>query len=83
MEIEKLKETLATAFPGSTPELEVVEGVGRIGGFLIWSGFDDMDQLSRQRALSGALRDRLDREQLLGVTTILTLTPDEVAVMRS
>jgi acid stress-induced BolA-like protein IbaG/YrbA len=83
MDVETLTQTLRSAFPGSTAELEPVEGTNRIGGFLIWPGFDEMDQLDRQRTLSAALRARLNPDEILGVSTILTLTPDEVAVMRS
>jgi hypothetical protein len=83
MDLETLTKILAAAFPGSTSELEAVPGTERIGGFLIWNGFDGMDQLNRQRKLSTALRERLNPAQLLGITTILTMTPDEVAVMRS
>ncbi len=83
MDVETLPQILGAAFPGSTAELEPVAGTDRIGGFLIWAGFEEMDQLDRQRTLSAALRARLNPAQLLGVSTILTMTPDEVAVMRS
>lgn len=81
--IRKLRKILKTQFVGAEPELEQAGPLDKIGGYLIWRGFEGVEQLDRQRQLNRAIRERLSVEEQLHITTILTVTPDEVAVMRS
>ena len=77
--IKRLRQLLERVFPGATVELEVA-APEKVGGFLIWNGFDQVDQVERQRRLWTAIRDELSREDQLRITAILTLTPDERSV---
>lgn len=81
-QIDKIRRVLASKFPGSTPELDQAKPLKKVGGFLIWAGFDGMEQIKRQRALSRALREGLTPKELALVTTILTITPGEAEAMR-
>ena len=77
--IKRLRQLLERVFPGATVELEVA-APEKVGGFLIWNGFDQVDQVERQRRLWTAIRGELSREDQLRITAILTLTPDERSV---
>ncbi len=79
---QQLTQLLQQHFPGSTPELEQVKPLDKIGGYLLWEGFDGFEQLDRQRQLSRAIREHLSPEQAMQVTTIFTLTPVEADVIR-
>lgn len=85
--MEKLTQTLrrafAAAFPGCTPELKAIRPLSKVGGFLIWDGFEGREQIDRQRAVSRVVREALPTDQQSQVTTILTLTPDEAEAMRA
>jgi len=80
--IDKLQTVLRADFPGASAELEIVPPAKKIGGFLIWAGFEGIEQIDRQRQLARVLRKRLSSEDASRVTTILTLTPAESAVMK-
>jgi len=80
--IEKLTRIFSERFPGSVAELEQSAFAERVGGSLIWSGFDAVEQIDRQRQVNRAVSEGLAPEEQGQVTAILTFTPDEVAVMR-
>lgn len=81
--IAKLRRVLKSKFPGATTELDVdIVPPKKVGGYLIWDGFQDMEQLDRQRALSKALKEAMTADELERVTTILTITPGEAEAMR-
>ncbi|HEX4792861.1 MAG TPA: hypothetical protein VH370_03660 [Humisphaera sp.] len=81
-QIDRLKKVLISKFPGATPELERAKPLKKVGGFLIWGGFEGLEQIKRQRALSRALKEGLTPQELAKVTTILTITPGEAEAMR-
>lgn len=81
--MERLREIFASEFPGSRAELDVWPESDRVGGFLVWRGFQDVEQLDRQRQLERALRKNLTRRERMHVTLIMTATPRELAVMRA
>lgn len=78
--IDHLHELLEREFPGSTIELEQASPLDKVGGILIWDGFDQMDQFDRQRLLTKRIRDNLKRDEQIRITTILTLTPAENSI---
>jgi acid stress-induced BolA-like protein IbaG/YrbA len=80
MEPQHLAIFLQQNFPGCDPQLERGAPGERIGGYLIWEGFDGMEQIDRQSKLREVLR-QLPRDQQLQVTVILTVTPAEWTVM--
>jgi stress-induced morphogen len=77
----RLSEVLTQQFPDS--ELEVVSSsADRIGGLLIWKGFEGQEQIERQRTLWNVLRRSLSKDEQLQVASLLTLTPEEMVVAR-
>ncbi len=81
--INRLRRIMRLRFPGCTPELEHARPLRKVGGFLIWRGFQGVEQIDRQRRLAQALGEELTDDERARVTTILAVTPDEVAVMRA
>jgi hypothetical protein len=77
--IKKLSGILAAEFQGASIELEK-SGLGKIAGFLIWSGFKGVEQITRQERLWKVLENKLTSNELLQVSAILTITPEEKPV---
>ncbi len=78
--IKRLRKLLEAQFPEAKAELEQAFPAEKVGGFLIWRGFDGMEQIDRQQRLSDVIRSELPREDQLRITAILTVTPDERSV---
>jgi len=58
-------------------DLEETAG-GKVGGFVISPAFEGMAQIDRQNMVWDYLESHLTKEQLLGIVSLVTLTPDEV-----
>ena len=80
--IQRLTALLKQNFPGAEIELERARPAPRVGGFLIWDGFERMDQTKRQTHVWQVLRESLSAEDQGRITAILTVTPAEISVMR-
>lgn len=78
--INRLQDVLDKAFPGAEIELEQARPTEKVGGVLIWSGFEGMEQIDRQRKLAQVIRDALPREDQVLITLILTLIREEKSV---
>lgn len=78
--INRLNSLLLAEFPDAEVVLEQASPAEKVGGFLIWSGFDGMEQIDRQQRLSDVIRSKLPREDQLRITAIFTVTPDERSV---
>ena len=89
-----LDNKLRQHFAGAQPALEWVppavsntkdalawEPPSRVGGFLIWDGFDGINQHERQHQVWEMMRSELSSEALQRVIAVLTLTPLEEKVM--
>lgn len=83
--VSHLENALHHRFPGSSPALSLIESgspiYSRVGGFLVWDGFDGVSQRERQRQIWDLLRSDFTTEQQVRVSAILTLTPLEEQVM--
>lgn len=76
----ELEELMRERFPGSKIRWYEDSELSRPAGTLLWSGFDGVPQLERQRQVSAVLRDRLgERRHEVGI--IFTLTPLEHEVV--
>ena len=73
---EQLRVILEEEFPGSEVDVDPRPG-GKVGGFLIWKDFEQMEQIDRQHKIWEVLKKRLSPEQLLSITAIFALTPVE------
>ena len=78
--INRLQDLLSKAFPGAEIELEQARPAEKIGGVLIWSGFEGMEQIERQQKLAQVIRDALPREDQVLISLILTLIREEKSV---
>lgn len=77
-----LDEVFDRSFPGSRhPIAPVLPNSPRMGGFVVWDGFDELSQRERQKAVWQAIRDNLDSQDQQRITAILTLTPSEEQAM--
>lgn len=78
--IQQIHQILEAAFPNSAIELHSTSH-GHIGGCLIWEKFKGQPQIDRQVSLRDVLNEKLPPAQRLKVSLIMTLTPDEAAVL--
>lgn len=78
---KKLTRLLHQRFPNCELELEEVGG-GRIGGLIIWDGFNALDHIDRQKKLSEAIKSSLTPTEQLKISAILAMTPAELANAR-
>ncbi len=81
--MEKLRERLERALRQEFDGMEVDFGPqqpmqSRLSGMLTWNGFRDEDFTDRQRRVWDVIRDALGADSAQ-VSTLVTLTPDEVA----
>jgi len=72
--IERVTQLLETRFPGVVVALEP----DRVGGWIVWGGFEGRDHIDRQRLVREALSG-LPQEDRVSVGPILTLTPSEAS----
>ena len=75
---ERVTRILEARFPGVIVALEPASSPDRIGGWIVWGGFDGRDHVERRRLLKDALSG-LTPEDRLSLGPILTLTPSEAS----
>lgn len=75
--VNRLRSLLEAEFPSAKAELEQASPAEKVGGFLIWGGFDGMEQIERQQRLSDVISSKLTRDDQVRITAILTITPNE------
>ncbi len=80
--VKKLDELFRQHFHGAVAELEQSKQFQKVGGLLSWDGFEGHEQIDRQHQVWDSIRAHLPQEEQRKVTVILTVTPDELAVMR-
>jgi hypothetical protein len=78
---DELERHLRLWFPGCATELHTVPMSDKVGGFVIWSGFEGQAQRQRQSLLWENLR-QLPLPEQLGISAIFTVTQDELDSMR-
>ncbi len=74
----KLGRILRKHFPGSVVELEPFEPRPMMGGFVIWSGFKDVELRERVREVWRVMQEELDDRELAKVGLIYPLTRREM-----
>lgn len=80
---EKVERVIGEALPGATTELEDIPLSEKLSGFVIWEEFAGESHRERQRTLWKVLREKLDAEEQLGLSAILTVSPAEIASLKS
>ena len=79
---QQLEQWLPEQFPQAEIRLDLARRGQKIGGILAWDGFAGLEPIDRQGLLWRVLRARFDRDDQLGISSIITLTPAEYAVYR-
>ena len=69
-------------FPGAQVSFDAGRQGAKLSGILAWTGFDGLEPIDRQGVLWRAIRTHFNREDQLGISSIITLTPAEYAVYR-
>ena len=80
-----IEEIVTSLLEGRFPDcvLEIDSGPHeKVGGSVIWRGFEEMDDVDRMRAIREALSRVLSQEERTQVTTIFGFTPTEIEVIR-
>jgi hypothetical protein len=75
-----LRQLLKNHFPGAQVKLTSFRPGDRVGGTLIWDGFDSQPQIDRQTLLRKVI-DALPPDQQLKVSFIMTVTPEEFTTL--
>jgi hypothetical protein len=75
---ERVTRLLEGRFPGVVVALDPTGPPDRVAGWIVWAGFENRDQVDRQRLLRQVLSE-LPAEDRLYLGPILTLTPDEAS----
>ena len=78
--IEKVKALLQERFLGAEVDIEPLPYSERVSGYLIWNGFEDLEQVDRQDLVISWLRQQLGAEARR-VSVILTYSPNEYHMM--
>jgi len=79
--VNDLKRVLLAEFPGAEVHLKRLKPGNSIGGSLIWEGFDSQPQIDRQVKLREVIETALPSGTRAHLSLIMTLTPDEEAVL--
>ena len=78
--IADVDQILRDGFPGATTELELLDE--RVTGFLIWEGFEGLEQMDRRKPVNKVLIDALGPNFREHVSMIFLMTPAEMSAMR-
>jgi hypothetical protein len=78
--IKKLQRALADRFAGCKFDVERVSGTNRYRLAVVWRGFAKSNVLKRQDQVWQIAGKALDAPELLRISMILTLRPDELEV---
>lgn len=78
--IEKVKALLQERFPGAAVDVEPLPYSERLSGYLVWGGFEDLEQIDRQDLVISWLRQQLG-DEARRVSVILTYSPNEYHMM--
>ena len=78
--IEKVKALLQERFPGADMDVEASPYSEKVSGYLVWNGFEDLEQIDRQDLVISWLRQQLGAEAR-HVSVILTYSPNEYHMM--
>lgn len=76
----QVHDALDRRFSGAKIHVSRFSEGDRLNGYIIWSGFDEVEQLDRQRRVYAALREELQADAAK-ISIILAYSPDEWEAM--
>ncbi len=80
--LRKLIKTLKQEFPGADTDIEITVPGQKVGGFVIWDGFEDMDSVDRHELMWERLEQRLTKDECRSVNALFAMTTSEMAMAR-
>ena len=80
--MNKLDRSMKLRFPGAQTELDPFEPPSRVGGLVIWDGFEGMGMELRVKKVYEAMKKDLKPAELKRVAIIIPLTPEEMIIRR-
>lgn len=78
---EEIRALIEGHFEGAQADIEPISE-HKVGGTVLWNGFDEQRQSDRQQELWDFLRNNLNPRQQMGIATLLTFTQLEVEEMQ-
>ena len=78
--LQKLKKVLKQEFPSATFDLKRDWHPSRIGGFIIWRGFNGKEFADRQERVWKVIRQHMSKDEQEELATFWTLNPIEQRV---
>lgn len=75
---ERVRAVVAREYPEADIEVEARTEIGRVTGQIVSDVFAGMSPSERQARLWAILRDRFDPADLLRISLLFTLTPQEI-----
>lgn len=76
--VKKLDKFLRNHFTDADIHIDPPRPSGRIGGTIVWSGFEGRDQLDRQNEVWAIIDKNFNDDEKRNIILIMTLTPDEL-----
>lgn len=77
---ERVKTLLEERFPGAAIQVDASPYSDKVSGYLVWGGFEDLEQIDRQDLVISWLHQRLGTEDR-SISVILTYSPNEYQMM--
>ena len=74
---QQIKEILERELRDEKVHVEYDTDSGKVGGRVIWNGFDGYNSLRRQNRIFSLLRRQLSTSDAQNISFIFTYTPDE------
>ncbi len=78
--VKRVKKSLEERFPGAAIKVDSSPYSEKVSGYLVWDGFDGMEQIDRQERVIEWLDQRLGAEAKL-ISVILTYSTNEYQAM--
>ena len=71
------RDALVKSFNQAVVRLTSIPASGGVGGFIVWDGFDDLDEKERQDRIWAVLRSELTPAEQMELSAIFALTSQE------
>lgn len=80
--VKKLANLLRDHFTDADIHIDPPSRTGRIGGTIVWAGFEGREQLDRQNEVWAIIDKHFSDDEKQRIALIMTLTPDELSTIQ-
>lgn len=80
--VNRLKALFEKTFQNAHVDIDPPSPTGRIGGTIVWQGFEGRDQLDRQNEVWAIIDKNFNDDEKRNIILIMTLTPDELSTIQ-